>query len=169
MSRVHPVAILSALFCIACSLSMFVCEMIGDQIVDAYSRRGRVMALYVATMVSFCCPQLVDVRDESMLSVFFALTQVLFMCAVYVCCVSRLTPRILLLLRVVSGVLLIVSESWLLCSWGSGVARESCVLVGLICRLFCCVQECSLFKYGCSLSCAVLMFGCVAVTVMSSA
>ena len=45
VSWVHPVAILSALFCIVCSLSMFVCDVVGDHTVDAYSRMGRVMAL----------------------------------------------------------------------------------------------------------------------------
>ena len=45
VSCVHPVAILSALFCIVCSLSMFDCAIVGDQTVDAYSKMGRVMAL----------------------------------------------------------------------------------------------------------------------------
>lgn len=45
VSRVHPVAILNAAFCIACSFCMFVSDMMGDQIVDAYSRMGRVIAL----------------------------------------------------------------------------------------------------------------------------
>ena len=45
VSVVHPVAIRSALFCIVCSFSMFVGEIVGDHIVDAYSRMGRVIAL----------------------------------------------------------------------------------------------------------------------------
>ena len=45
VSVVHPVAIRSALFCIVCSFSMFVEEIVGDHIVDAYSRMGRVIAL----------------------------------------------------------------------------------------------------------------------------
>ena len=47
VSRVHPVAILRAAFCIICILFMLVCEIIGPQIVFAYSKMGRVMALYV--------------------------------------------------------------------------------------------------------------------------
>ena len=45
VSLVQPVAMRSALFCIICSLLMLVCEIMGDQIVDAYSNMGRVMAL----------------------------------------------------------------------------------------------------------------------------
>ena len=48
----HPVAILSAVFCIIYSLSMLVSEAVGDQMVEAYSGTGIVMALYVASMVS---------------------------------------------------------------------------------------------------------------------
>ena len=47
VSRVHPVAILRAAFCIICILFMLVCEIIGPHIVFAYSKMGRVMALYV--------------------------------------------------------------------------------------------------------------------------
>ena len=45
MSCVQPVAMHRALFSMICSLPMFVCDVCGDQIVDAYSRMGRVMAL----------------------------------------------------------------------------------------------------------------------------
>ena len=40
VSCVHPVAILSAVFCIICSLSMLVSDALGDQIVEAYSSTG---------------------------------------------------------------------------------------------------------------------------------
>ena len=43
--RVHPVAIRSAVFCVVCSLLMFVLDAIGDHMVDAYSRVGRVTVL----------------------------------------------------------------------------------------------------------------------------
>jgi len=36
---------------------MLVGEMMGDQMVDAYSNMGLVMVLYVLSMVSFCLPQ----------------------------------------------------------------------------------------------------------------
>ena len=54
----HPVAILSAVFCIICSLSMFVSDALGDHMVEACSSTGLVMALYVASSFlifsSFC-------------------------------------------------------------------------------------------------------------------
>ena len=74
-------------------------------------------------MVSFCCPHLVAVSALRMLIVLFALMHVSFMCFVKVCCVSRLTPRILLLFCVCSVVLSIWRESCLLCSRVSGVER----------------------------------------------
>ena len=49
MSCVHPVAILRAVFCTICSLSMFVSDALGDHMVEAYSNTGLVMALYVAS------------------------------------------------------------------------------------------------------------------------
>ena len=45
VSDVHPVAILSAMFCIVWSLVIPVVLAIGDQIVETYSRIGLVMAL----------------------------------------------------------------------------------------------------------------------------
>ena len=51
VSCVHPVAILRAVFCTICSLSMFVSDALGDHMVD--SNTGLVMAFYVASMVSF--------------------------------------------------------------------------------------------------------------------
>lgn len=56
VSAVHPVAIRSAVFCMIWSLAMFVLDVVGDQMVDAYSSMGSVMALYVAMIVSFCFP-----------------------------------------------------------------------------------------------------------------
>ena len=54
VSCVHPVAILRAVFCTICSLSMFVSDALGDHMVEAYSSTGLVMTLYVASMVSLC-------------------------------------------------------------------------------------------------------------------
>ena len=50
----HPVAILSVVYCVICSLLMFVSNAIGDHMVEMYSSMGLVMALYVARIVSFC-------------------------------------------------------------------------------------------------------------------
>ena len=61
VSVVHPVAILSAVFCVICSLLMFVSDACGDHMVETYSSMGLVMGLYVARIVSFCFPHVVDV------------------------------------------------------------------------------------------------------------
>ena len=53
VSVVHPVAILSAVFCVICSLLMFVSDASGDHMVETYSNMGLVMALYVARNVLF--------------------------------------------------------------------------------------------------------------------
>ena len=62
VSCVHPVAILRAVFCIICSLPMFVSDALGDQMVEAYSSTGLVMALYVASMGSLCLLHFFEVR-----------------------------------------------------------------------------------------------------------
>ena len=65
VSAVHPVAILSAVFCVICNLMMFVSDASGDHMVEPYSSVGIVMALYVAMIVSFCFPHVVDVSALS--------------------------------------------------------------------------------------------------------
>ena len=62
VSCVHPVAILRAVFCTICSLSMLVSDALGDHMVEAYSSTGLVMAMYVSSMVSLGFPHLVEVR-----------------------------------------------------------------------------------------------------------
>ena len=67
VSVVHPVVILSAVFCVICSLLML-CLMLlasGDNMVESYSSIGLVMALYVVMIVSFCFPHVVDVSALS--------------------------------------------------------------------------------------------------------
>ena len=76
VSCVHPVAILRAVFCTICSLSMFVSDALGDHMVEAYSSTGLVMA----SMVSLCLPHLVEVRTFSMLIVLRALVAARSMC-----------------------------------------------------------------------------------------
>ena len=61
VSVVHPVAILSAVFCVICSLLMFVSDASGDHMVKTYSSMGLVMALHIAMIVSFCFPHVFDV------------------------------------------------------------------------------------------------------------
>ena len=41
----HPVAILRALFCMACNFCVLVSDIIGDQTVQAYSSVGLIMVL----------------------------------------------------------------------------------------------------------------------------
>ena len=65
VSVVHPVTILSAVFCVICSLLMFVSDANGDHMVERYSGMGLVMALYVARIVSFCFPHVVHVSALS--------------------------------------------------------------------------------------------------------
>ena len=53
-----PVAILSAVFCVICSMLMFVSDASDEHMVETYSSIGLVMALYVASIVSFVSPML---------------------------------------------------------------------------------------------------------------
>ena len=55
VSVVHPVLILSAVFC---SLLMFVSDASGDHMVETYLSMGLVMALYVAMIFPFVPPML---------------------------------------------------------------------------------------------------------------
>ena len=69
----HPVAILRAVFCIICSLSMLISDALGDHMVETYSSTGLVIVLYVASVVSLCLPHFVEARTLSMLIVLCAL------------------------------------------------------------------------------------------------
>ena len=95
VSVVHPVAILSAVFCVICSLLMFVSDASGDHMVEAYSSMGLVMALYFARIVSFCLPHVVDVSPLSICIVLRAFVVVISMCLLYVSLGSRVSPSIL--------------------------------------------------------------------------
>ena len=95
VSCVHPVAILRAVFCTICSLSMFVSDALGDHMVEAYSSTGLVMALYVASMVSLCLPHLVEVRTLIMLIVLRVLVAARSMCLLHVSLGSSVSPSIL--------------------------------------------------------------------------
>ena len=93
VSVVHPVAILSAVFCVICSLLMVVSDASDDHIVKTYSSMGLVMAFYVAMIVSFCFPP-VDVSALSICIVLRALVIVISMCLLYVSLGSRVSPSI---------------------------------------------------------------------------
>ena len=79
VSVVHPVTILSAVFCDICSLVMFMSDASGDHMVGTYLSMGLVMALYVAMIVSFCFPHVVDVSDLSLCIVLRAFVVVISM------------------------------------------------------------------------------------------
>ena len=69
VSRVLPVAVRRAVFCMIWRRFVFVCDMMGDHVVDAYSSIGLVIVLYVVMIVSFCLPQVVPVRAFRMFKV----------------------------------------------------------------------------------------------------
>ena len=95
VSAVQPVAVRSAVFCIVCSVLMFVFDAMGDQTVLPNSRIGRVIVLYVVMIVSFCFPQCVDVSVLSMLVIVFcAFSFVVCMCLLYVSFGSKVSPSI---------------------------------------------------------------------------
>ena len=123
VSVVHPVAILSAVFCVICSLLMFVSDASGDHMVETDSSMGLVMALYVAMTVSFCFPHVVDVSALSICIVLRVLVIVIDMCLLYVSMGSRASPSIVGLMFMGSVMLSICSSSCALYSAGSGVKR----------------------------------------------
>ena len=89
LSVVQPVAILSAVFCVICSLLMFVSDASGDHMVETYSSMGLVMA----DIVYFRSPHVVDVSALSFCIVLRAFVVVIYnMCLLYVSLGSRVSP-----------------------------------------------------------------------------
>ena len=74
-----------AVFCVICSLLMFVSDASGDHMVETYSSMGLGMALYVAMIVCFCFPHVVDVSALSICIVLRALVLVISMCFTGAC------------------------------------------------------------------------------------
>ena len=134
VSVVHPVAILSAVFCVIRSLVMFVSDAIGDHMVETYSSMGLVMAFYVTRIISFCSHHVVDVSALSICIVLRAFVMI-SMCLSYVSVGSRVSPSILGLMFM-GSVMSICSSCCVLYSAGSGVKRVHVVLSGLRMRLF---------------------------------
>ena len=94
VSVVHPVAILSTVFCVICSLLIFMSDASGDHIVETYSSMGLVMVLYVARIVSFCFPHVVDVSALSISIVLHDFVVVIYICLLCVSEGSRVSPSI---------------------------------------------------------------------------
>ena len=107
VSCVQPVTVRSAAFCMFWSFCVFVCDMIGDQMVFAYSSIGRVIVLYVVSNVSLDLPQCVEVSALMIFMVFLALSVVFCVCLEKVYLGSNVRPRILGSLLVGSCVLFI--------------------------------------------------------------
>ena len=95
LSVAHPVAIMSVVFCVMCILLMFVSDASGDHMVEAYSGMGRVMALCIASIISFCFRNVVDVSALSIYIVLRTFVVVISMCLLYVRLGSRFNPSIL--------------------------------------------------------------------------
>ena len=169
VSVVHPVTVLSAMFCVICSLLMFVSDVIGDHMVETYSSMGLVMALYVARIVSFCFPHVVDVSALSICIVWRAFVVVISMCLLYVSLGSRVSPSIFGLMFMENVMLSICSLCGVLYSAGSGVKRVHDDLSGLNMRLFVRVHLCISCRYDWRFALAMFMSLCVDVMAMSYA
>ena len=63
--------------------------------VETYSSIGLVMALYIARIVQFCFPHVVDVSALSICIVLRSFVGVISMCLLYVSLGSRVSPSIL--------------------------------------------------------------------------
>ena len=104
------------------------------------------MALYVARIVSFCSPHVVDVSALSICIVLRAFVVVIYMCLLYVSLGSRVSPSIFGLMFM-GSVMSICSASCVLYSAGSDVKRVHVVSSGLRMRLFVCVHVCISCRY----------------------
>ena len=135
VSRVQPMIVFRAAFWIFWSLLKEVDEMMGDQMVLAFSMMGRSNVFYVMMSVSLLFPQCADVRSFKRLSVFFALVMVLSVWVENFSLGSKVKPRIVELEVVGMGMLLMWMFNGLLYSNGSGIVRVDVVLVELTCRL----------------------------------
>ena len=122
-----PVAFLSAVFCVTCSLLMFVSDASSDHMVETYSSMGLVMALYVARIVSFCFPHVVDVSALSICIILRAFGLVISICLLYVSLGSRVSPIICGLMFMGSVMLSICGSSCVLYSAASG--ENACCFV----------------------------------------
>ena len=117
VSIVHPVTILSAPFCVICSLLLFESDTSGNHMVETYSSMGLVMTLYDVSIVFF--PHVVDVCALSCCDLYVF---VVFECGVD----SQSLYFWLMFMRSV-----ICGASCVLYSAGSGVKRMHVVLSGL--------------------------------------
>ena len=106
---------------------------------------GLVMALYVARIVPFCFPHVVDASALSICIVLRAFVVVISMCLLYVSVGWRVSPSIFGLMFM-GSVMSICSASCVLYSAGSGVKRVHVVLSGLRIRFYLFVSMYKMFK-----------------------
>ena len=135
----------------------------GDHMVETYSSMGLVMSLYVAMIVSFCFPHVVDVSALCICIVLRALVVVIYMCWLCVSLGARVSPSIYGLMFMGSVMLSICSSSCVLYAAGSRVKRVHVVLVVLRMTLFIQVHVCISCMYDWLFTLAMFMSLCVDV------
>ena len=160
VSVVHPVGILSAVFCVICSLLMFVSDASAGHMMETQLSMGLVMlrgsfpfvfAMLLMSVLSICI-------------VLRAFVVVISMCLLYVSLGLSVSPNIFGLMFMGSVMLYICSSSS--CgqySDGSGVKRVHGVLSGLRMRFFVCVHVCIFCRYDWMIAVAIFMSLCVDV------
>ena len=145
----------------SCIICVFVSDASGDHMVEMYSSLGLVMVLYVAMIVSFCFPHVVDVSALSICIVLRAFVVVISMCSLYVTVGSTVSPSIFGLMFMGSVMLSICSSCCVLYCSGSGVKRVHHVLSGLRMRLFVWAHVCISCRYDWMFAFAMFMSLCV--------
>ena len=120
--------------------------MFNNRIIDVCSSNH---TLYVAMIVSFRFPHVVDVSALSICSVLRAFVVVIYMCLLYVSVGSRVSPSIFGLMFMGSVMLSICSSSCVLYSAGSGLVWSMYVFhVGTIgCLILLCLCRCVLMLW----------------------
>ena len=124
------------MFCVICGLLLFVSDTSNDHMVETYSSMGLVITLYVAMIVSFCFPHVLDASAFSICIVLRVFVVVIYMCLLYVSLGSKVGPSIVGFICMGRVMLSICSSICVLYSAGSGVKRVHVVLSGLRMRLF---------------------------------
>ena len=147
---------------------MSVSDASGDHMVEAHSSMGLAMALYVARIVSFCFPYVVDVSALSICTVLRDFVVVISMCLFYVSLGSRVSPSIFGLMFIGGVMLSICSTRCVLHPVVPGVKRVHAVPSGLRLRLSVCVHACISCRHDWMSDFAMVMLLCVDVTVIPS-
>ena len=97
---------------------------------ETYSRAGLITALLVAMSVSFCLPHPVAVSAFMICRDLCACAEMLWMCVLYVSLGSKVRPRTIGCVAMVSELLRVFRSRLLVYSAGSGLNRVQVVLSG---------------------------------------